>query len=48
MRVDQFDVGVTVDGRDLGTWDKCEGGEVDSDEVTYKPGAMGPVVSLGG
>src|SRR5262252_4038392 len=43
-----FNVTVTVDGKSLGTWDKCTGGEIDSDEVRYKPGAMGSPVSLGG
>lgn len=33
---------------DYGTWDKMSGGEVDSDDNKYKPGAMGPPVSLGG
>jgi hypothetical protein len=48
MRADQFDVRVNVNGRDLGTFDKLSGGEVDSEEVRYKPGAMGKPVSLGG
>jgi hypothetical protein len=47
-RLDQYDVGVSVDGVDLGTFDKMSGGEVDSDETTYKPGAMGSRISLGG
>lgn len=47
-RLDQYDVRVSVDGTDLGTYDKLTGGEVDSEETTYKPGAMGPRVSLGG
>lgn len=33
---------------DYGTWDKMGGGEIDSDDTKYKPGAMGPPVSLGG
>lgn len=32
----------------LGIWDKKSGGDVDSDEVKYYPGAMGPPISLGG
>ena len=48
MRQDQFDVRVTVDGEDLGTFDKFSGGEIDSEEVTYKPGGMAPRISLGG
>lgn len=47
-RQDQYDVRVVVDDRDLGTWDKFTGGEVDSEELTFKPGAMGSRVSLGG
>ena len=47
-RLDQFDIGVSVDGVDLGTFGKMSGGEVDSEETTYKPGAMGARVSLGG
>ena len=48
MRKDMFDVTVTVDGVKLGTWDVQTGGESDTDELTYKPGGMAPVVSLGG
>jgi hypothetical protein len=33
---------------DFGVWDKMTGGQVDSDETRYNPGAMGPPVSLGG
>ena len=47
-RQDQYDVRVVVDDRDLGTWDKLTGGEVDSEELTFKPGAMGSRISLGG
>jgi len=47
-RLDQFAIGVSVDGTDLGIFDKMSGGEVDSDETTYKPGAMGARISLGG
>lgn len=47
-RLDQYDIGVSVDGVDLGTFDKMSGGEVDSDETTYKPGGMGARISLGG
>jgi hypothetical protein len=34
--------------RDLGVWDKKEGGETDSEEFKYNPGAMAGSVSLGG
>jgi hypothetical protein len=47
-RVDQYDVRVTIDGRDLGTFGRMAGGEIDSEETTYKPGGMGPRISLGG
>ena len=47
-RVDQYDVRVSVDGKNLGTFDKLTGGEVDSEETTYKPGAMGARIALGG
>src|SRR5215471_7344080 len=47
-RKDEYDVKVTIDGTNLGTWDKLTGGEIDSDETTYKPGAMGSRISLGG
>jgi len=48
VRQDQYDVKVSVDGRDLGTFDKLTGGEIDSEETTFKPGAMGARISLGG
>lgn len=47
-RVDQYDVTVAIDGKALGTFDKLAGGEVDSEETSYKPGGMGARVSLGG
>src|SRR5215831_8676509 len=47
-RKDQYDITVSVDGRPLGTWDKLTGGDIDSDEMTYKPGGMGNRISLGG
>jgi hypothetical protein len=48
VRADQFNVTCVIDGKDLGTWDKLSGGEVDSDETKYRPGAMGKPISLGG
>jgi hypothetical protein len=48
IRTDQFKVTVTVDGVNLGTWDKFSGGEADSDETKYRPGGMANQVSLGG
>lgn len=47
-RQDQYNVTVSIDGKDQGTWDKMSGGEIDSEELKYKPGAMAPQVSLGG
>jgi hypothetical protein len=47
-RLDEYNVTVSVDGRDLGTWDKFSGGEVDSEETRFKPGNMRPSISLGG
>src|SRR5262245_11254926 len=48
MRQDQWSVALSVDGVDLGIWDKASGGEIDSEETTYKPGAMAPPIALGG
>lgn len=39
---------LVLDGRDLGVWDKKEGGEIDSEENKYKPGGMAKEISLGG
>jgi hypothetical protein len=47
-RADQGDVGVSVDGVDLGVFDQLTGGEMDSEETTYQLGGMGPRISLGG
>jgi hypothetical protein len=47
-RLDQYDIAVHMDGLDLGIWDKMSGGEIDSEETKYKPGAMAPQISLGG
>lgn len=48
IRKDMHLVSVAIDNVPLGTWDVMTGGESDSDELTYKPGGMGPVISLGG
>lgn len=50
MRVDNWNLTVTVDGFGLlpGVFDKMTGGEIDSEETKYKPGGMGPSISLGG
>jgi hypothetical protein len=47
-RVDQYDISVSIDNTDLGTFDKMSGGDIDSEEQKYKPGAMAPQISLGG
>jgi hypothetical protein len=47
-RKDQYATRVSVDGVNLGTFDTLTGGEVDTDELKYKPGGMAPQVSLGG
>lgn len=54
IRVDTRSVLVTVfqPGRDVpiikGVWDKKTGGQIDSEETIYHPGAMADPVSLGG
>jgi hypothetical protein len=47
-RQDQNLVTVSVDGVNLGTFDKKTGGGTDSTETKYKRGGMGREVSLGG
>jgi hypothetical protein len=47
-RQDTWSVNVTIGGNSFGVWDKKTGGELDSDEVVYYPGAMGTRLSLGG
>jgi hypothetical protein len=47
-REDTYSVRVSVDDVDLGIWDKKQGGAVDSDETTYRPGGMAEQISLGG
>lgn len=48
-REDMWAVSVSVPGLgNLGIFDKRTGGDVDSDEQKYRPGAMGDPVSLGG
>jgi hypothetical protein len=48
MRADQFNVTAVIDGKNLGTFDKLSGGEVDSEETRYRPGGLGKPISLGG
>jgi hypothetical protein len=50
-RRDQYLINVYVDYPqlgDLGTFDTLTGGEVDSEELKYRPGGMAAAVSLGG
>jgi hypothetical protein len=49
-RQDTWECNVWVAGRKLGKegWDKRSGGELDSEEYKFSPGAMAPSVSLGG
>lgn len=47
-RQDTYSVRVSVEGRDLGVWDKLSGGEVDSEETTYRPGGLADQITLGG
>jgi len=47
-RQDTFRVTVFIAGINFGVWDKKTGGQVDSEENSYKPGGMVPPVSLGG
>jgi hypothetical protein len=49
----QYDVTVSVDDPNgtlgqLGTFDTMTGGEVDSEDLKYRPGGMAATVSLGG
>lgn len=48
QRQDMYNVTCVVDGRDIGTFDKFAGGEIDSVETRYQPGSMGKPISLGG
>jgi hypothetical protein len=47
-RKDQYAVRVSVDGNSLGIFDVMTGGDVDTTELVYHPGGMGPTVALGG
>lgn len=51
-REDQYNVKVSVSyggvTKDLGTFDKMSGGEVDSEETKFPPGGMAEEISLGG
>lgn len=47
-REDTWLITASLDGRDLGVFDTKSGGELDSEESTYKPGGMAQSISLGG
>jgi len=48
-RKDQYSVTARVDGvGSLGVFDTFTGGDVDSDEIKYRPGGMANPISLGG
>lgn len=51
-RADTYDVTVKIQGEKFttsdNTFDKMEGGEIDSSETKYAPGNMGEELSLGG
>lgn len=48
QREDTYNVRVSVDDVDLGTFDKMTGGDTDSEDTTYRPGGLGAKVTLGG
>jgi hypothetical protein len=47
-RSDTWRATVSLNGENLGVWDKVTGGAIDSEELKFKPGGMAPQVSLGG
>ncbi len=47
-RSDTWRTTISLNGENLGVWDKKSGGAIDSDETKYNPGGMAPQVSLGG
>lgn len=47
-RADTWALHLTVAGVDWDIWDKKTGGQLDSEEYKYSPGAMATQVSLGG
>lgn len=47
-RKDTWRVSLAIDGDDWGVWDSKTGGKINGNGLTYKPGDMGPQVSLGG
>jgi hypothetical protein len=47
-RADTWEVTVYVNGNSEGVWDMKTGGQVDSNEATFKPGGMAKPIALGG
>lgn len=47
-RQDQYAVTVVVGGRNLGIFDKFDGGGMTSETTKYRPGNMGAEITLGG
>lgn len=47
-RSDTHRVTASLNGENMGVFDKKTGGGLDSNMLTYKPGGMGPQISLGG
>lgn len=48
MRADTWEWTLNINGINYGVWDEKTGGEVDSDQTSYKPGGMARPYSLGG
>lgn len=44
----QFNITLTLNGTDAGTWDKLTGGDPSATTVKYRPGGMVPEIDLGG
>jgi hypothetical protein len=48
-REDLFEITLFIDGTDCGVWDKLTGGDLDSDDLKYRPGGnQGQEETLGG
>lgn len=47
-REDMFEVSITVDGRDLGVWEKRSGGAGDSEDTKVRRGGLRGQASIGG
>ncbi len=47
-RQNTWAIRLKVNGQDFDVWDKKTGGEIDSEDGKYSPGAMRPPIDLGG